>query len=136
MQKFTLSGPPEAEGLLLHACCWHPNKNDAGAVAALFAEDAVLVAPDGMLFGRQAIEKRYADTFQQSPITSFIGQRCQLNAIDIAGLVGRRMVEYSSKGRLVPCSSEATGQRFKFVTEMLEDPHVDPQRAPTTGPGS
>jgi uncharacterized protein (TIGR02246 family) len=75
----------------------NPNKNDAGAVAALFAEDAVLVAPDGMLFGRQAIEKRYADTFQQSPITSFIGQRCQLNAIDIAGLVGRRMVEYSSK---------------------------------------
>jgi len=75
----------------------NPNKNDAGAVAALFAEDAVLVAPDEMLFGRQAIEKRYADTFQQSPITSFIGQRCQLNAIDIAGLVGRRMVEYSSK---------------------------------------
>jgi uncharacterized protein (TIGR02246 family) len=60
------------------------NKNDAGAVAALFTEDAVLVAPDGMFFGRQAIEKRYADMFQQSPVTSFIGQRSQLNAIDNA----------------------------------------------------
>jgi len=97
LQKFTLSEPPEAEGLLLHACCWHPNKNDAGAVAALFAEDSVLVAPDVMLIDRQATEKRYADTFQQSPITSFIGQRCQLNANRHCGLVGRRMVEYSSK---------------------------------------
>jgi hypothetical protein len=42
------------------------NKNDASAVAALFTEDAVLVAPDGMFSGRQDIEKRYADTFQRS----------------------------------------------------------------------
>jgi uncharacterized protein (TIGR02246 family) len=60
------------------------NKNDAGAVAALFAEDAVLVTPDGWFFGRQAIEKRYADTFQQWPITTFSGQHCRLNAIDNA----------------------------------------------------
>jgi uncharacterized protein (TIGR02246 family) len=60
------------------------NKNNASAVAALFTEDAVLVAPDGMFFGRQAIEKRYADMFQQSPITSFSGERSQLNAIDNA----------------------------------------------------
>jgi uncharacterized protein (TIGR02246 family) len=59
-------------------------KNDAVAVAALFTEDAVLVAPDGLFCGRQAIEKRYADMFQQSPITDFIGQREQLNAIDNA----------------------------------------------------
>lgn len=61
------------------------NKNDAGAVAALFTEDAVLVAPDGMFFGRQAIEKRYAATFQRSSITTFSSQICyQLNAIDSA----------------------------------------------------
>ena len=47
------------------------NKNDAAAVAALFTEDALLVEPDGMFSGRQAIEKRYADTFQRSPITTF-----------------------------------------------------------------
>jgi uncharacterized protein (TIGR02246 family) len=41
------------------------NKNDAAAVAALFTEDAVLVAPDGRFSGRQDIEKRYADIFQR-----------------------------------------------------------------------
>jgi uncharacterized protein (TIGR02246 family) len=60
------------------------NKNDPSAVAALFTEDAVLVAPDGMFFGRQAIEKRYADLFLDSPITTFCGQHSQLNAIDNA----------------------------------------------------
>ena len=40
------------------------NKNDAAAVAALFTKDALLVEPDGLFSGRQAIEKRYADTFQ------------------------------------------------------------------------
>jgi hypothetical protein len=34
------------------------NKNDATAVAALFTEDAVLVASDGISYGRQAIDKR------------------------------------------------------------------------------
>ena len=60
------------------------NKNDASAVAALFTEDGVLVATDGMFYGRQAIEKRYADTFQRWPITTFSDQRSQLNAIDNA----------------------------------------------------
>jgi ketosteroid isomerase-like protein len=41
------------------------NNKDAEAAATLFTEDAVLVTPDGMVFGRQAIEKRYADTFQR-----------------------------------------------------------------------
>ena len=59
-------------------------KNDPSAIAALFTEDAVLVAPDGLFCGRQAIEKRYADMFQQSPLTDFTGQREQLNAIDKA----------------------------------------------------
>jgi ketosteroid isomerase-like protein len=31
------------------------NRNDAGAVAALFTEDAVLVAQEGLFFGREAI---------------------------------------------------------------------------------
>jgi uncharacterized protein (TIGR02246 family) len=60
------------------------NNNDAGALAALFTEDAVLVAWDGMFFGRQAIEKRYAEMFQRLPIATFAGQRSALNAIDNA----------------------------------------------------
>ena len=60
------------------------NKNDASAIAALFTEDGILVVSDGMFSGRQAIEKRYADLFERWPITTFSGQRCQLNAIDNA----------------------------------------------------
>ena len=60
------------------------NKNDAVALAALFTEDAVLVAPDGMFFGRQAIQKRYADTFRRWPVTTSSGQGSCLNAIDNA----------------------------------------------------
>jgi ketosteroid isomerase-like protein len=60
------------------------NKNDAVALAALFTEDAVLVASDGMFFGRKAIQKRYAETFQRWPITTSSGQGSSLNAIDNA----------------------------------------------------
>jgi hypothetical protein len=41
------------------------------SVAALFTEDAVLVAPDGIFSGKQTIEKRYEDTFQRWPFTQF-----------------------------------------------------------------
>ena len=61
-------------------------KNDAAAVAAFFTEDAVLVEPDGVFSGRQDIERRYADTFQHSPISDFNSTygRSHLNAIDNA----------------------------------------------------
>jgi uncharacterized protein (TIGR02246 family) len=39
--------------------------NDAAAVAALYTEDAVFVADTGPLYGRQAIEKFYADVYEQ-----------------------------------------------------------------------
>ena len=41
------------------------DKNDAAAVAANFTEDAVSVEQDGPTFGREAIEKWYADLFQK-----------------------------------------------------------------------
>jgi ketosteroid isomerase-like protein len=62
------------------------NNKDAEAAAALFTEDAVLVTPDGIVYGRKAIEKRYAETFQRRPFTDFLSRRdrLQLNAIDNA----------------------------------------------------
>ena len=57
------------------------NNSDAGALAALFTEDAVLVAPDGIFYGRQAIEKRYADLFRKWHNINQLGQADQLNAI-------------------------------------------------------
>ena len=97
------------------------NKNDAAAVAALFTKDALLVEPDGLFSGRQAIEKRYADTFQQSPIISFNYQpRAPLPECNRQrGLGGRTMDEVLFKARLVPYLRWATGQRFMFVRVML-----------------
>ena len=61
---------------------------DAAAVAALFTEDAVLVAPDGVFSGREAIQKRYEDTFQRWSFTLFSDPRewqpFPLKAIDNA----------------------------------------------------
>ena len=92
---------------------------DAAAVAALFTEDGVLVAPDGIFSGRQAIEKRYEDTFQRWPFTLFNDLRdCHLKAIDNAvWSFGEWGVLF--KTRLVPCSSKATFHRFMFVRVML-----------------
>jgi ketosteroid isomerase-like protein len=41
------------------------DKNDAVAVAANFTEDAVSVEQDGTSFGREAIQKVWADRFQK-----------------------------------------------------------------------
>ena len=74
------------------------NNNDASALAALFTEDAVLVVPDGMFFGRLAIEKRYSEAFQQWPITTFSSSRYGLNAIENAAWsVGERWSTLESK---------------------------------------
>ena len=57
------------------------NEKNASALASLFTDDALLVAPEGLFSGRGAIEKRYADRFQRSHLTDFFGMRNQLNPI-------------------------------------------------------
>jgi uncharacterized protein (TIGR02246 family) len=57
------------------------NKNDATAYAAFFTEDAVYVTPEGVLYGRQAIEKKYANDFQQWHPTNYVVNVHQVNAI-------------------------------------------------------
>ncbi len=60
--------------------------NNAAAAAALFTEDALLMAPDGMFSGKQHIEERYAHVFERSPYVEFncSRDRIYLNAIDNA----------------------------------------------------
>ena len=40
-------------------------KGDAAARGALFTEDAILLGPNGPIYGREAIEKYYADLMQK-----------------------------------------------------------------------
>ena len=51
------------------------NNNDAAALAALFTEDAVFVTDKGPVYGRQAIEKWFANDFQEWHHSNHIGKR-------------------------------------------------------------
>jgi ketosteroid isomerase-like protein len=53
------------------------NNNDAAAFAATYTEDAVLVTDTGLVYGREAIEKYYADLFKQVHISNNISKRDQ-----------------------------------------------------------
>jgi ketosteroid isomerase-like protein len=48
------------------------NNQDAAALAALFAKDAVLVNDSGPIYGREAIEKWYADVFKNVHFSNHI----------------------------------------------------------------
>jgi uncharacterized protein (TIGR02246 family) len=48
--------------------------NDPAAVAAFFAEDAVLVTDTGLIYGREAIQKHFADLFKQVHFSDHVGK--------------------------------------------------------------
>jgi hypothetical protein len=59
---------PELREKLIAAIKKHTDaldKNNAAAVAANFTENGILVTPVGPIFGREAIERHYADDFKQ-----------------------------------------------------------------------
>ena len=60
------------------------NKNDAAAVAALCTEEAVQIGPEGPICGRQAIEKKFADLFQQWHPTNIT---CTVDQVSVVGNV-------------------------------------------------
>jgi len=49
------------------------NNNDAAAVAALYTENATFVTDRGPIYGRQAIEKWYAEVFETWHPKNYIG---------------------------------------------------------------
>ena len=50
------------------------NKHDATAIAALFTEDAVQIAPHDVFSGRDAIEKRYKSLLEGSSFSDHINK--------------------------------------------------------------
>ena len=68
------------------------NNGDAGAMAATFTEDAVLVNDTGPVYGREAIEKHYADLFKQVHFSNNIGERDQYSPHTI-GTAGNEIWE-------------------------------------------
>jgi uncharacterized protein (TIGR02246 family) len=53
---------------------------DAAGVAALYSEDATVVTPDGPIFGRAAIQKKYAEDFK-----SFTAEPAKLDRVTMLG---------------------------------------------------
>ena len=122
------------------------DKNDAAAVAVLFTEDGLFVAPDGMFSGRQDIESRHAETFQRSPIIDFncSRERRHLDAIDNA---------VWSAGQWASTSQSQTGPlfvwgcwtaiyvregdawKFRMLT-LSEHPRPAPAASPTASPSN
>ena len=59
------------------------DKNDATAVATNFTENGILVTLNGPIFGREAIEKHYAEDFKQGFRSSKNTATPMLNAEDV-----------------------------------------------------
>jgi ketosteroid isomerase-like protein len=53
------------------------NTNDAAALAALYTDDAVIVTDHGPIYGREALEKHFADLFNAIHISNHIGKADQ-----------------------------------------------------------
>jgi hypothetical protein len=66
------------------------NNNDAAAAAALFTEDGVFVTPQGPIYGREAIEKYYADGFKRIHYSNFINKNDQ-NSPHVIGTAGNEV---------------------------------------------
>ena len=110
-------------------------KSDAIALAALFTEDAVLVTPEGLFSGRQAVEKWYADLFERWHPTNNIGQADQLNAIDNgAWAVGKWWCTFQSQNGPVFARGywstiyvrDADGWKIRMSTFNQTSPPVAP----------
>jgi len=100
------------------------NNGDPAALAANFTEDAVLVNDTGPVYGREAIEKYYADLFQKVHLSNWLTTVDQ-NAPHAIGTAGNEMWEPEGgvglfKGRTsVLYTQRATFHRFLFVRAMF-----------------
>jgi uncharacterized protein (TIGR02246 family) len=75
---------------ILRAYAEAENNNDGAAVAALFTRDAVFVAPEGPIIGRQAIQKWYTNLYQWWHPKNSI-HKVDGNAVHLIGLASNEL---------------------------------------------
>ena len=68
------------------------NNNDAAALAAFYTEDGIFVTSEGPKYGREAIEKFYADLFRQFHFSNYSSKADQYSPHQI-GTAGNETLE-------------------------------------------
>jgi hypothetical protein len=66
------------------------NNKDAAALAALFTQNAVVVTDRGPIYGREAIEKHFADLFQKVHLSNHL-TKVDENSPPITGTAGNEV---------------------------------------------
>ena len=100
------------------------NNHDAAAIAALFTEDAIFVTDTvGPLYGRQAIEKFYADDFKgwqpKNHTATIDPHSARMLGPDNLTLSGEWSDTGKGKKTVRMSQSRATGQRFIGVRARI-----------------
>ena len=120
------------------------NNGDAAALAALYTEDAVLLTNTGPIYGREAIEKHYADLFQNVHFSKHLDKRDQ-SSPHIIGTTGNEAwsdgqwsLTYQVKGgdpvELTGYWLEIYSREGDTWKKRVDAWNVTPASAPTTTP--
>ena len=106
LAETTAPDPQQREQLLALAKKFEDawNSNDATALAALFTVDAVLIEASGPVYGREAIEKFYADLFRQFHFSNYSSKADQYSP-HLIGTTGNEILEIGEWG----CTVEGHG---------------------------
>ena len=120
------------------------NNGDAAALAALYTEDAVLLTDTGPIYGREAIEKHYADLFRNVHFSKHLDKRDQ-SSPHIIGTTGNEAwsdgqwsLTYQVKGgdpvELTGYWLEIYSREGDTWKKRVDAWNVTPPSAPTTTP--
>ncbi len=86
------------------------NNNASAAIAAFYTEDGVFVTSEGPKYGREAIERFYADLFRQFHFSNYSSKADQYSP-HLIGTTGNETLEIGEWG----CTVEGT-RRFSCTT--------------------